>query len=227
MKNLIEVCKKYDITINDTSNKSYIILIKNEEIIALLKANDKENYLFYKLDLFKNFGKLEINSVAKTKEEIEVTLFNILSTKKQVVLEANILDIFKNIKKDIKFFSYSKFIENIKKDLSVLNIGYTQFEKIKVYNRYNNIKDVAMKFYFSKRNFMENKNYIKIVFNIEALLNGDCNGFISSCIIDVSNEEIINFKTYESMLSKCFLNNKQNIKNFVEVYSKTNINFKF
>ena len=58
----------------------------------------------------------------------------------------------------------------------------------------NNIKDVAMKFYFSKRNFMENKNYIKIVFNIEALLNGDCNGFISSCIIDVSNEEIINFK---------------------------------
>ena len=227
MKNLIEVCKKYDITINDTSNKSYIILIKNEEIIALLKANDKENYLFYKLDLFKNFGKLEINSVAKTKEEIEVTLFNILSTKKQVVLEANILDIFKNIKKDIKFFSYSKFIENIKKDLSVLNIGYTQFEKIKVYNRYNNIKDVAMKFYFSKRNFMENKNYIKIVFNIEALLNGDCNGFISSCRIDLSNEEIPNFKTYESMLSKCFLNNKQNIKNFVEVYSKTNINFKF
>lgn len=226
MKNLIEVCKKYDITINDTSNKSYIMLIKNDEIIALLKANDKESYLFYKLDLFKNFGKLEINSVAKTKEEIEVTLFNILSTKKQVVLEANILDIFKNIKKDIKF-SYSKFIENIKKDLIVLNIGYTQFEKIKVYNRNNNIKDVAMKFYFSKRNFMENKNYIKIVFNIEALLNGDCNGFISSCIIDVSNEEIINFKTYESMLSKCFLNNKQNIENFVEVYSKTNINFKF
>ncbi len=226
MKNLIEVCKKYDITINDTSNKSYIMLIKNDEIIALLKANDKESYLFYKLDLFKNFGKLEINSVAKTKEEIEVTLFNILSTKKQVVLETNILDIFKNIKKDIKF-SYSKFIENIKKDLIVLNIGYTQFEKIKVYNRNNNIKDVAMKFYFSKRNFMENKNYIKIVFNIEALLNGDCNGFISSCIIDVSNEEIINFKTYESMLSKCFLNNKQNIKNFVEVYSKTNINFKF
>ena len=227
MKNLIEVCKKYDITINDTSNKSYIILIKNEEIIALLKANDKENYLLYKLDLFKNSGKLEINSVAKTKEEIEVTLFNILSTKKQVVLEANILDIFKNIKKDIKFFSYSKFIENIKKDLSVLNIGYTQFEKIKVYNRYNNIKDVAMKFYFSKRNFMENKNYIKIVFNIEALLNGDCNGFISSCRIDLSNEEIPNFKTYESMLSKCFLNNKQNIEKFVEVYSKTNINFKF
>ena len=227
MKNLIEVCKKYDITINDTSNKSYIILIKNEEIIALLKANDKESYLFYKLDLFKNSGKLEINSVAKTKEEIEVTLFNILSTKKQVVLEANILDIFKNIKKDIKFFSYSKFIENIKKDLSVLNIGYTQFEKIKVYNRYNNIKDVAMKFYFSKRNFMENKNYIKIVFNIEALLNGDCNGFISSCRIDLSNEEIPNFKTYESMLSKCFLNNKQNIENFVECYSKTNIKFKF
>ncbi len=226
MKNLIEVCKKYDITINDTSNKSYIILVKNDEIIALLKANDKENYLFYKLDLFKNSGKLEINSVAKTKEEIEITLFNILSTKKQVILEANILDIFKNIKKEIKF-SYSKFIENIKKDLIVLNIGYTQFEKIKVYNRNNNIKDVAMKFYFSKRNFMENKNYIKIVFNIEALLNGDCNGFISSCIIDVSNEEIINFKTYESMLSKCFLNNKQNIKNFVEVYSKTNINFKF
>lgn len=226
MKNLIEVCKKYDITINDTSNKSYIILIKNEEIIALLKATDKENYLFYKLDLFKNSGKLEINSVAKTKEEIEITLFNILSTKKQVILEASILDIFKNIKKDIKF-SYSKFIENIKKDLIVLNIGYTQFEKIKVYNRKNNIKDVAMKFYFSKRNFMENKNYIKIVFNIEALLNGDCNGFISSCIIDVSNEEIINFKTYESMLSKCFLNNKQNIENFVEVYSKTNINFKF
>ncbi len=226
MKNLIEVCKKYDITINDTSNKSYIMLIKNDEIIALLKANDKESYLFYKLDLFKNFGKLEINSVAKTKEEIEVTLFNILSTKKQVVLEANILDIFKNIKKDIKF-SYSKFIENIKKDLIVLNIGYTQFEKIKVYNRKNNIKDVSMKFYFSKRNFMENKNYIKIVFNIEALLNGDCNGFISSCIIDVSNEEIINFKTYESMLSKCFLNNKQNIKNFVECYSKTNIKFKF
>lgn len=226
MKNLIEVCKKYDITINDTSNKSYIMLIKNDEIIALLKANDKESYLFYKLDLFKNFGKLEINSVAKTKEEIEVTLFNILSTKKQVVLEANILDIFKNIKKDIKF-SYSKFIENIKKDLIVLNIGYTQFEKIKVYNRKNNIKDVSMKFYFSKRNFMENKNYIKIVFNIEALLNGDCNGFISSCRIDLSNEEISNFKTYESMLSKCFLNNKQNIENFVEVYSKTNINFKF
>lgn len=226
MKNLIEVCKKYDITINDTSNKSYIILIKNDEIIALLKANDKENYLFYKLDLFKNSGKLEINSVAKTKEEIEITLFNILSTKKQVILEANILDIFKNIKKEIKF-SYSKFIENVKQDLIVLNIGYTQFEKIKVYNRNNNIKDVAMKFYFSKRNFMENKNYIKIVFNIEALLNGDCNGFISSCIIDVSNEEIINFKTYESMLSKCFLNNKQNIKNFVECYSKTNIKFKF
>ena len=53
MKNLIEVCKKYDITINDTSNKSYIMLIKNDEIIALLKANDKESYLFYKLDLFK------------------------------------------------------------------------------------------------------------------------------------------------------------------------------
>lgn len=226
MKNLIEVCKKYDITINDTSNKSYIMLIKNDEIIALLKANDKESYLFYKLDLFKNFGKLEINSVAKTKKEIEITLFNILSTKKQVILEANILDIFKNIKKEIKF-SYSKFIENIKKDLIVLNIGYTQFEEIKVYNRNNNIKDVTMKFYFSKRNFMENKNYIKIVFNIEALLNGDCNGFISSCIIDVSNEEIINFKTYESMLSKCFLNNKQNIENFVECYSKTNINFKF
>ena len=226
MKNLIEVCKKYDITINDTSNKSYIILIKNDEIIALLKANDKENYLFYKLDLFKNIGKLEINSVAKTKEEIEITLFNILSTKKQVVLEANILDIFKNIKKEIKF-SYSKFIENIKKDLSVLNIGYTQFEKIKVYNRNNNIKDVAMKFYFSKRNFIEDKNYINIVFNIEALLNGDCNGFISSYRIDLSNEEISNFKTYESMLSKCFLNNKQNIENFVEVYSKTNINFKF
>lgn len=226
MKNLIEVCKKYDITINDTSNKSYIMLIKNDEIIALLKANDKESYLFYKLDLFKNFGKLEINSVAKTKEEIEVTLFNILSTKKQVVLEANILDIFKNIKKDIKF-SYSKFIENIKKDLIVLNIGYTQFEKIKVYNRKNNIKDVSMKFYFSKRNFIEDKNYINIVFNIEALLNGDCNGFISSCRIDLSNEEIPNFKTYESMLSKCFLNNKQNIENFVEVYSKTNINFKF
>ena len=226
MKNLIEVCKKYDITINDTSNKSYIMLIKNDEIIALLKANDKESYLFYKLDLFKNFGKLEINSVAKTKEEIEVTLFNILSTKKQVVLETNILDIFKNIKKDIKF-SYSKFIENIKKDLIVLNIGYTQFEKIKVYNRKNNIKDVSMKFYFSKRNFIEDKNYIKIVFNIEALLNGDCNGFISSYRIDLSNEEISNFKTYESMLSKCFLNNKQNIENFVEVYSKTNINFKF
>lgn len=226
MKNLIEVCKKYDITINDTSNKSYIMLIKNDEIIALLKANDKESYLFYKLDLFKNFGKLEINSVAKTKEEIEVTLFNILSTKKQVVLEANILDIFKNIKKDIKF-SYSKFIENIKKDLNVLNIGYTQFEKIKVYNRKNNIKDVSMKFYFSKRNFIEDKNYINIVFNIEALLNGDCNGFISSYRIDLSNEEISNFKTYESMLSKCFLNNKQNIENFVEVYSKTNINFKF
>ncbi len=226
MKNLIEVCKKYDITINDTSNKSYIMLIKNDEIIALLKANDKESYLFYKLDLFKNFGKLEINSVAKTKEEIEVTLFNILSTKKQVVLEANILDIFKNIKKDIKF-SYSKFIENIKKDLSVLNIGYTQFEKIKLNNRNNNIKDVSMKFYFSKRNFIEDKNYINIVFNIEALLNGDCNGFISSYRIDLSNEEISNFKTYESMLSKCFLNNKQNIENFVEVYSKTNINFKF
>lgn len=226
MKNLIEVCKKYDITINDTSNKSYIMLIKNDEIIALLKANDKESYLFYKLDLFKNFGKLEINSVAKTKEEIEVTLFNILSTKKQVVLEANILDIFKNIKKDIKF-SYSKFIENIKKDLSVLNIGYTQFEKIKVYNRKNNIKDVSMKFYFSKRNFIEDKNYINIVFNIEALVTGDYNGFISSCRIDLSNEEIPNFKTYESMLSKCFLNNKQNIENFVEVYSKTNINFKF
>ena len=73
MKNLIEVCKKYDITINDTSNKSYIMLIKNDEIIALLKANDKESYLFYKLDLFKNFGKLEINSVAKTKEEIKKT----------------------------------------------------------------------------------------------------------------------------------------------------------
>ena len=226
MKNLIEVCKKYDITINDTSNKSYIILIKNDEIIALLKANDKENYLFYKLDLFKNIGKLEINSVAKTKEEIEITLFNILSTKKQVILEANILDIFKNIKKEIKF-SYSKFIENIKKDLSVLNIGYTQFEKIKVNNRNNNIKDVSMKFYFSKRNFIEDKNYINIVFNIEALLNGDCNGFISSYRIDLSNEEISNFKTYESMLSKCFLNNKQNIENFVEVYSKTNINFKF
>lgn len=226
MKNLIEVCKKYDITINDTSNKSYIMLIKNDEIIALLKANDKESYLFYKLDLFKNFGKLEINSVAKTKEEIEVTLFNILSTKKQVVLEANILDIFKNIKKDIKF-SYSKFIENIKKDLIVLNIGYTQFEKIKVYNRKNNIKDVSMKFYFSKRNFIEDKNYINIVFNIEALVTGDYNGFISSCRIDLSNEEIPNFKTYESMLSKCFLNNKQNIENFVEVYSKTNINFKF
>ncbi len=226
MKNLIEVCKKYDITINDTSNKSYIMLIKNDEIIALLKANDKESYLFYKLDLFKNFGKLEINSVAKTKEEIEVTLFNILSTKKQVVLEANILDIFKNIKKDIKF-SYSKFIENIKKDLIVLNIGYTQFEKIKVYNRKNNIKDVSMKFYFSKRNFIEDKNYINIVFNIEALLNGDCNGFISSYRIDLSNEEISNFKTYESMLSKCFLNNKQNIENFVECYSKTNIKFKF
>ena len=226
MKNLIEVCKKYDITINDTSNKSYIMLIKNDEIIALLKANDKESYLFYKLDLFKNFGKLEINSVAKTKEEIEVTLFNILSTKKQVVLEANILDIFKNIKKDIKF-SYSKFIENIKKDLIVLNICYTQFEKIKVNNRNNNIKDVSMKFYFSKRNFIEDKNYINIVFNIEALLNGDCNGFISYCRIDLSNEEISNFKTYESMLSKCFLNNKQNIENFVEVYSKTNINFKF
>lgn len=226
MKNLIEVCKKYDITINDTSNKSYIMLIKNDEIIALLKANDKESYLFYKLDLFKNFGKLEINSVAKTKEEIEVTLFNILSTKKQVVLEANILDIFKNIKKDIKF-SYSKFIENIKKDLIVLNIGYTQFEKIKLNNRNNNIKDVSMKFYFSKRNFIEDKNYINIVFNIEALLNGDCNGFISSYRIDLSNEEISNFKTYESMLSKCFLNNKQNIENFVEVYSKTNINFKF
>ncbi len=226
MKNLIEVCKKYDITINDTSNKSYIMLIKNDEIIALLKANDKESYLFYKLDLFKNFGKLEINSVAKTKEEIEVTLFNILSTKKQVVLEANILDIFKNIKKEIKF-SYSKFIENIKKDLIVLNICYTQFEKIKVNNRNNNIKDVSMKFYFSKRNFIEDKNYINIVFNIEALLNGDCNGFISSYRIDLSNEEISNFKTYESMLSKCFLNNKQNIENFVEVYSKTNINFKF
>lgn len=226
MKNLIEVCKKYDITINDTSNKSYIMLIKNDEIIALLKANDKESYLFYKLDLFKNFGKLEINSVAKTKEEIEVTLFNILSTKKQVVLEANILDIFKNIKKDIKF-SYSKFIENIKKDLIVLNIGYTQFEKIKVYNRKNNIKDVSMKFYFSKRNFIEDKNYINIVFNIEALVTGDYNGFISSCRIDLSNEEIPNFKTYESMLSKCFLNNKQNIENFVEVYSKTNIKFKF
>ena len=226
MKNLIEVCKKYDITINDTSNKSYIMLIKNDEIIALLKANDKESYLFYKLDLFKNFGKLEINSVAKTKEEIEVTLFNILSTKKQVVLEANILDIFKNIKKEIKF-SYSKFIENIKKDLIVLNIGYTQFEKIKVYNRKNNIKDVSMKFYFSKRNFIEDKNYINIVFNIEALVTGDYNGFISSCRIDLSNEEIPNFKTYESMLSKCFLNNKQNIENFVEVYSKTNINFKF
>ena len=226
MKNLIEVCKKYDITINDTSNKFYIMLIKNDEIIALLKANDKESYLFYKLDLFKNFGKLEINSVAKTKKEIEVTLFNILSTKKQVVLEANILDIFKNIKKDIKF-SYSKFIENIKKDLIVLNICYTQFEKIKVNNRNNNIKDVSMKFYFSKRNFIEDKNYINIVFNIEALLNGDCNGFISSYRIDLSNEEISNFKTYESMLSKCFLNNKQNIENFVEVYSKTNINFKF
>ena len=226
MKNLIEVCKKYDITINDTSNKSYIMLIKNDEIIALLKANDKESYLFYKLDLFKNFGKLEINSVAKTKEEIEVTLFNILSTKNQVILEASILDIFKNIKKDIKF-SYSKFIENIKKDLTVLNIGYTQFEKIKVYNRKNNIKDVSMKFYFSKRNFIEDKNYINIVFNIEALLNGDCNGFISSYRIDLSNEEIPNFKTYESMLSKCFLNNKQNIENFVEVYSKTIINFKF
>ena len=226
MKNLIEVCKKYDITINDTSNKSYIMLNKNDEIIALLKASDKESYLFYKLDLFKNFGKLEINSVAKTKEEIEVTLFNILSTKKQVVLEANILDIFKNIKKEIKF-SYSKFIENIKKDLIVLNICYTQFEKIKVNNRNNNIKDVSMKFYFSKRNFIEDKNYINIVFNIEALLNGDCNGFISSYRIDLSNEEISNFKTYESMLSKCFLNNKQNIENFVEVYSKTNINFKF
>ena len=226
MKNLIEVCKKYDITINDTSNKSYIMLIKNDEIIALLKANDKESYLFYKLDLFKNFGKLEINSVAKTKEEIEVTLFNILSTKKQVVLEANILDIFKNIKKDIKF-SYSKFIENIKKDLIVLNICYTQFEKIKVNNRNNNIKDVSMKFYFSKRNFIEDKNYINIVFNIEALLNGDCNGFISSYRIDLSNEEISNFKTYENMLSKCFLNNRKNIENFVEVYSKTNSNFKF
>ena len=226
MKNLIEVCKKYDITINDTSNKSYIMLIKNDEIIALLKANDKESYLFYKLDLFKNFGKLEINSVAKTKEEIEVTLFNILSTKKQVVLEANILDIFKNIKKEIKF-SYSKFIENIKKDLIVLNICYTQFEKIKVNNRNNNIKDVSMKFYFSKRNFIEDKNYINIVFNIEALLNGDCNGFISSYSIDLSNEEISNFKTYENMLSKCFLNNRKNIENFVEVYSKTNINFKF
>lgn len=226
MKNLIEICKKYDITINDTSNKSYIMLIKNEEIIALIKANDKESYLFYKLDLFKNSGKLEVNSVAKTKEEIEIVLFNILSTKKQIILESNILDILKNIKKDIKF-SYSKFIENIKKDLIVLNIGYIKFEKIKVNNRNNNIKDVAMKFYFSKKNFIANKNYIKIVFNIEALLNGDCNEFISSCIIDLSNEEIINFKTYESMLSKCFLNNKQNIKNFVEVYSKTNINFKF
>ena len=71
------------------------------------------------------------------------------------------------------------------------------------------------------------KNYINIVFNIEALLNGDCNGFISSYRIDLSNEEISNFKTYESMLSKCFLNNKQNIENFVEVYSKTNIKFKF
>ena len=96
-----------------------------------------------------------------------------------------------------------------------------------MYNRKNNIKDVSMKFYFSKRNFIEDKNYINIVFNIEALVTGDYNGFISSCRIDLSNEEIPNFKTYESMLSKCFLNNKQNIEDFVEVYSKTNINFKF
>ena len=204
MKNLLAICKKYGFEYNTELCKDLSLLIKDTQIVSLIKVNEIKGYdneiVFYDLDFFKTH-KLEVIKKVSKQEDIEKLIFDLILNNKKVKLTKIIKDYLNEFDRKI-VFSYRIVSERIKEEI----IG----KHFKLISIYNSIDKDNRKIVFSLLKRKNNVN-IKLTFNIKALFDKN--------EVFLSNIEICDKLTKD--MSTALLNlltNEKLFESFTQVY---------